>query len=117
MSCRNRCVTFFVDEISLNTSQLNISFFCPQAYSVICGQPMAFIAPTGLTLAFISGLYRFCNYQGLPFFPVYTWVGFWTSAFMILLGVGGAGKYIRLCTHFTDEVFNALLSFMKLLHH
>jgi hypothetical protein len=71
---------------------------------------MAFIAPTGLTLAFISGLYRFCNYQGLPFFPVYTWVGFWTSAFMILLGVAGAGKYIRLCTHFTDEVFNALLS-------
>ena len=48
------------------------------AYSVMCGQPMAFIAPTGLTLAFISGLYRFCSLKGLPFFPVYSWVGLWT---------------------------------------
>jgi len=77
---------------------------------VLSGQPMAFIAPTGLTLAFISGLYRFCNLQGLPFFPVYTWVGLWTSAFMIILGLEGSSKWIRLCTHFTDEVFNALLS-------
>mmetsp|Transcript_40371 Transcript_40371/g.59321 ORF Transcript_40371/g.59321 Transcript_40371/m.59321 type:complete len:428 (+) Transcript_40371:433-1716(+) len=80
------------------------------AYSILCGQPMAFVAPTGLTLAFISGLYRFCSLQGLPFFPTYTWVGLWTSAFMISLGFTGASKLIRYCTRFTDEVFNALLS-------
>ena len=79
-------------------------------YSVLCGQPMAFIAPTGLTLAFISGLYRFCTLNKLPFFPIYSWVGIWTSAFFIALGVGGAGSLIRYCTRFTDEVFNALLS-------
>lgn len=80
------------------------------AYAVLCGQPMAFIAPTGLTLAFISGLYRFCNLNNLPFFPVYTWVGLWTSFFMITLGARGASKLIKYCTRFTDEIFNALLS-------
>jgi len=80
------------------------------AYSVMCGQPMGFIAPTGLTLAFISGLFKFCTLNKLPFFPIYTWVGLWTGAFMTLLGLGGSSKLIKLCTHFTDEVFNALLS-------
>uniref|UniRef100_A0A7S1FU71 Bicarbonate transporter-like transmembrane domain-containing protein n=1 Tax=Corethron hystrix TaxID=216773 RepID=A0A7S1FU71_9STRA len=80
------------------------------AYAILAGQPMAFIAPTGLTLAFISGLFRFCQVSALPFFPVYAWVGLWTSLFMIALGLGGASKLIRYCTRFTDEVFNSLLS-------
>lgn len=80
------------------------------AYAVLCGQPMAFIAPTGLTLAFISGLYRFCSVKMVPFFPVYAWVGLWTSFFFVLLGLGGSSQFIRYCTRFTDEVFNALLS-------
>ena len=79
-------------------------------YSIICGQPMAFIAPTGLTLAFISGLFRFCTLKGLPFFPVYSWVGLWASFFFTLLGLGGSSQWIRYCTRFTDEIFNALLS-------
>lgn len=79
-------------------------------YSVLCGQPMAFIAPTGLTLAFISGLYRFCSVKMLPFFPIYSWVGLWTSFFFVLLGLCGSSQWIRFCTRFTDEVFNALLS-------
>lgn len=80
------------------------------AYSVLCGQPMAFLAPTGLTLTFISGLFRFCTLRDLPFFPVYAWVGLWSSAFMTLLGLSGASKLIRFCTRFTDEVFNGMLS-------
>lgn len=71
---------------------------------------MAFIAPTGLTLAFISGLFNYCSLKGLPFFPVYAWVGIWTSIFMTALGLAGSSKLIRYCTRFTDEVFNALLS-------
>lgn len=71
---------------------------------------MAFIAPTGLTLAFISGLFRFCTLKSLPFFPIYSWVGLWTSVFFTLLGLRGSSQLIRFCTRFTDEVFNALLS-------
>jgi hypothetical protein len=80
------------------------------AYSILCGQPMAFIAPTGLTLAFISGLFRFCTVNQLPFFPIYSWVGLWTSLFFTLSGIGGSSQLIRYCTRFTDEIFNALLS-------
>lgn len=79
-------------------------------YAILCGQPMTFIAPTGLTLAFISGLYRFCSVKNLPFFPVYSWVGIWTSFIFVLLGLGGSSQLIRFCTRFTDEIFNALLS-------
>lgn len=71
---------------------------------------MAFVAPTGLTLAFISGLFSFCALKGLPFFPIYAWVGLWTSFYMIMLGIGGSSKLIRYCTRFTDEIFNGLLS-------
>jgi HCO3- transporter family len=80
------------------------------AYAVLCGQPMALIAPTGLTLAFIAGLFRFCSLHSLPFFPIYSWVGLWTSFFFVLLGLGGSSQLIRFCTRFTDEIFNALLS-------
>ena len=71
---------------------------------------MTFIAPTGLSLAFLSGLYRFCSIRGFEFLPTYTWVGLWTAFFMITAGFRGTGKLIRYCTRFTDEVFNALLS-------
>ncbi len=71
---------------------------------------MALIAPTGLTLAFISGLFKYCTISNIPFYPVYAWVGLWTAFFMIALGLRGASKTIKFCTHFTDEVFNALLS-------
>ena len=71
---------------------------------------MSFIAPTGLTLAFISGLFRLCTLRNVPFFPVYSWVGLWTSAFMMMLGIAGSSKSIKYCTRFTDEVFNSLLS-------
>ena len=79
-------------------------------YALICGQPMAFIAPTGLTLAFISGLFRYCTVKSLPFFPIYAWVGLWTSFFFVTLGLVGSSQLIRYCTRFTDEIFNALLS-------
>jgi len=81
------------------------------AYSIFSGQPMAFIAPTGLTLAFISGLFRFCTLRNITFFPVYTWVGLWTGFFTVMLGLRGSSKFIRYCTRFTDEIFNSLLSF------
>mmetsp|Transcript_6246 Transcript_6246/g.6992 ORF Transcript_6246/g.6992 Transcript_6246/m.6992 type:complete len:685 (+) Transcript_6246:312-2366(+) len=80
------------------------------SYSVLSGQPMTFIAPTGLSLAFMSGLYRFCSMNGFDFLPIYTWVGLWTALFMISMGFRGGGKLIRLVTRFTDEVFNGLLS-------
>ncbi|CAN0543099.1 unnamed protein product, partial [Ectocarpus sp. 12 AP-2014] len=47
---------------------------------------------------------------GLPFLPVYAWVGLWTSAFLATLAFVGASNLIEFATQFTDDVFNALLS-------
>ena len=52
---------------------------CGMAYAVLAGQPMTFLAPTGLTLAFTAALYRYCMTLALPFLPMYSWVGCWTS--------------------------------------
>jgi hypothetical protein len=78
-------------------------------YAVLSGQPMTFIAPTGLTLAFMAALFRFCDLASLPFLATYGWVGLWTSGFLGVAAIGGYGKLIRLLTSFTDDVFNALL--------
>ena len=79
-------------------------------YAVFAGQPMTFIGPTGLTLCFTAALFNFCSSFGLPFFPMYTWVGLWTSAMLVVLSAGNACRLIKHCTRFTDEVFNALLA-------
>ena len=115
-SCLSPAVSFGTIAAQITDGSMGIVEFLlssglsGMAYAVLCGQPMAFIAPTGLTLAFISGLFRFCTLKGLPFFPVYSWVGLWTSFFFVMLGLGGSSQLIRYCTRFTDEVFNALLS-------
>eukprot|EP00547_Thalassionema_nitzschioides_P010419 CAMPEP_0194229072 /NCGR_PEP_ID=MMETSP0156-20130528/43701_1 /TAXON_ID=33649 /ORGANISM="Thalassionema nitzschioides, Strain L26-B" /LENGTH=526 /DNA_ID=CAMNT_0038961609 /DNA_START=387 /DNA_END=1967 /DNA_ORIENTATION=+ len=115
-SCLSPAVSFGTIASEITNGSIGIVEFllssgvCGMAYAVLCGQPMGFVAPTGLTLAFISGLFGFCAMQGLPFFPVYAWVGLWTSLYMILLGVSGSSKFIRYCTRFTDEIFNGLLS-------
>lgn len=64
----------------------------------------------GLTLAFTTALYNFCSQYAIPFFPMYTWVGLWTSAFLMILSAANACTLIKYCTRFTDEVFNALLA-------
>lgn len=79
-------------------------------YSIISGQPMTFIAPTGLTLAFMAALYRFAGLAALPFLPLYGWVGIWTAGMLTILSLGGLAQLIEFCTSFTDDVFNALLA-------
>lgn len=44
---------------------------CGMLYATIAGQPMTFVAPTGLTLAFTAALYRYCVSLAIPFLPMY----------------------------------------------
>ena len=80
------------------------------SYALLSGQPMTFIGPTGLTLAFMVALHQFCMAFSMPFMALYCCVGLWTSLFLLLLAAGGASSLIRHCTQFTDDVFNALLA-------
>ena len=77
---------------------------CGMLYAVISGQPMTFVAPTGLTLAFTAALYKWCIYFTIPFLPMYAWVGCWTSLMMIAASVINASGLIRYCTRFTGDL-------------
>ena len=79
-------------------------------YSVFSGQPMTFVGPTGLTLAFTAALYRFTEAKKLPFLVMYSWTGMWTSLFLALCAAFNLSDLIRYCTRFTDDCFNALLA-------
>jgi len=79
-------------------------------YSIFSGQPMTFVGPTGLTLAFTAALFRFTKAQGLPFLVMYSWTGMWTALFLALCSVFNLSEFIKYCTRFTDDCFNALLA-------
>ena len=81
------------------------------AYAALAGQPMTFVGPTGLTLAFTAALYQWCTFMSLPFLPMYAWVGCWTSLMLVVASMANASGLIRYCTRFTEDVFNALLAF------
>ena len=81
------------------------------AYALVSGQPMTFVAPTGLTLSFIGALSAWTVKAGVPFLPMYAWCGLWTSAYLAVLASFNASALIRYCTRFTEDVFNSLLAF------
>lgn len=79
-------------------------------YAILSGQPLTFLAPTGLTLAFTTALHGFCASTGLPFLPTYAWVGVWTSLSLVFLVIINACDLIKYCTRFTDDIFNSLIA-------
>jgi hypothetical protein len=81
------------------------------AYACLAGQPMTFVAPTGLTLSFIGALSAWTIKSGVPFLPMYAWCGCWTALYLAVLASFNASGLIRYCTRFTEDVFNALLAF------
>jgi len=79
-------------------------------YAIFSGQPMVFLGPTGLTLAFFTALYRFTVQNNLPFLVMYAWTGMWTSLFLAICALTNLSELIKYCTRFTDDCFNALLA-------
>lgn len=79
-------------------------------YAVFSGQPLTFIAPTGLTLAFTTALYSFCKITSIAFLPTYAWVGIWTSAILFFAAITNVSDIIKYCTRFTDDIFNSLIA-------
>lgn len=79
-------------------------------YAVFSGQPLTFIAPTGLTLAFTTALFGFCQVASVPFLPTYAWVGLWTAFILLFAAIANVSDLIKFCTRFTDDIFNSLIA-------
>ncbi|MBW3599226.1 MAG: PTS sugar transporter subunit IIA [Planctomycetes bacterium] len=86
------------------------SAICGVVYALFSGQPLIILGGTGPLLIFTAFLYQNCETRGIPFLPVYAWVGIWTMVFMIILAVTDASAMMRFFTRFTDETFAALIS-------
>ena len=79
-------------------------------YAIFSGQPLTIIGTTGPLLAFIEVLYSTCENNGVPFLPVYSWIGLWSSLFLALSSLFSTSNLIQYFTKFTDEIFSMLIS-------
>lgn len=83
---------------------------CGIVYSLFSGQPLIILGGTGPMLVFTAILYRMCQQAGVPFLPVYGWVGLWSALILLILAAANASCLMRYFTRFTDETFAALIS-------
>ena len=79
-------------------------------YSLFSGQPIVIIGTTGPLLAFLKALHDTCVRQGLPFLPVYAWVGLWSSLMLFLSSLFSTSNIVEYLTKFTDDIFSTLIS-------
>ncbi|TFJ88653.1 hypothetical protein NSK_000222 [Nannochloropsis salina CCMP1776] len=84
------------------------------AYALFSGQPLTIIGSTGPVLAFTLVLYRTAQNLALPFLPLYSWVGIWTSLILFLSSVTSLSNLVNYFTRFTDEIFSLLISLIFL---
>lgn len=83
---------------------------CGIIYAAFSGQPLTIIGSTGPVLAFIAVLYKAAARMNLPFLPLYTWVGLWTSGLLGLCSLFSVSNMVLFFTRFTDEIFSLLIS-------
>ena len=79
-------------------------------FAIFSGQPLTILGGTGPIVIFTALLYELCQAQGLPFLPVYAWVGIWSGLLLLVLVATDASALMRLFTKFTDEIFAALVA-------
>jgi hypothetical protein len=79
-------------------------------FALCAGQPLTLLGGTGPIVIFTGLLYVLCQQQGLPFLPVYAWVGLWSGLFILILAAADASALMRYFTRFIDEIFAALVA-------
>lgn len=79
-------------------------------FALFSGQPLTLLGGTGPIVIFTGLLYALCEQQGLPFLPVYGWVGLWSGLFIFILAVTDASALMRFFTRFIDEIFAVLVA-------
>jgi len=83
---------------------------CGMIYALTSAQPLTIIGSTGPVLAFVATLVQFANKFGLPFLPLYSWTGLWTSAILFVSSIFSGSNGVKYLTKFTDEIFSTLIS-------
>ena len=48
--------------------------------------------------------------SNIPFLPVYSWIGIWSSALLYLSAFFSTSNVVEYFTRFTDDIFSSLIS-------
>lgn len=83
---------------------------CGMIYALTAAQPLTIIGSTGPVLAFTICLAQLAEILSLPFLPLYTWTGLWTSGILMVASLSSASNIVKFLTRFTDEIFSTLIS-------
>lgn len=103
-------VTVLTDGTLGVIEMMTATAICGLLYALLSGQPLTIIGSTGPIIIFIGLLYSVCVDWGLPFLPVFCWVGLWTMVLVLVMAALDVASWIRYFTRFTDEIFAALIS-------
>ena len=57
---------------------------CGFIYALTSAQPLTIIGSTGPVLAFVATLVQLAEKMNLPFLPLYSWTGIWTSGILLV---------------------------------
>lgn len=83
---------------------------CGMIYALTSAQPLTIIGSTGPVLAFVATLVQLAKVWNVPFLPLYSWTGLWTSAILFASAIFSGSNLVKYLTRFTDEIFSVLIS-------
>ena len=81
-------------------------------FSLLTGQPLMLIGPTGPLLVFEKVIYEFCDQYNISFLPFRFWTGVWIFVSLVLIVATDTSLFVKKFTRFTEEVFTALIGFI-----
>ncbi|XP_071493352.1 band 3 anion transport protein-like [Diadema antillarum] len=93
-----------VSEMIVSTSLNGIIF------SLLSGQPLIIIGPTGPVLVFEEHLLKFCKGMEIELLPFRAWIGIWTAIIATICVAVEGSVLVRHFTRFTEEIFALLIS-------
>ncbi|XP_065178913.1 anion exchange protein 2-like [Sycon ciliatum] len=81
-------------------------------FSLLAGQPLMLIGPTGPLLVFEKLIYNFCKANDWPFMQFRFWTGMWVFVILFVVVATDASLLAKKFTRFTEEVFAFLIGFI-----
>ncbi|XP_060608541.1 electrogenic sodium bicarbonate cotransporter 1-like isoform X2 [Ruditapes philippinarum] len=79
-------------------------------FALFSGQPLNILGSTGPMLVLETIIYNLCKDNDWDFMPARVWIGFWTSAFILLIVIFNLSALVKYITRFTEESFATLIA-------
>ncbi|KAF2077246.1 hypothetical protein CYY_001435 [Polysphondylium violaceum] len=79
-------------------------------FSLLAGQPMVVLLSTAPLAIFIKITFQISVDNQLDFFTLYTWIGFFNGAFLILYSVFGLSRLMKYSSRFIEETFAVFIT-------